>query len=238
MGGLGEELASVEVTPVSEGEPPVYYETLRLCKPADGIYLGIASDYHTAWECEIEAGDMGGRKAGVKIDGPAETSYSDDFYWSEHYHTNHLCPTCFCDCEDHCVGTQLTMTFVVDECPCPLLDGRTDDSDVLDNASQKVYIFSLEMPWDIPTSASDCDLQGPFEFWLHCPEDAHSPCEDWYLEMNEPVWEDGHALSEHGWNEDNIAYPSTCTCDPFSLTFGPFRILTEEGWCEYTIVIT
>lgn len=233
---------SLEITPYSEGDPPVFREGLTVCRSENGIYAQPSSDYPAAWKCNIE--DNGGRKAGLRsvAKGGASPLKFGEFWWKEHRQTRADCYACACDCEDRCVPKQMQMTFIApDTCATCSLHLISAVSAPIENATDKQYTFNFtNLPYGIPTGS--CSTGSLYSFMLLCPLNEPNRCDQWQLDMSGSVWHTyiDHASTPCGWTSENgvtVALPCECSCDPLILKYGPFLINTEYGPCSYEIHI-
>ena len=210
---------------------------LIVCRSQTGLYAAMSISTF-AWACVGLAGfgayEDRPWKAALENPGSSTVRFDNFEYW-QHEHTNPNCPGCECDCEGWCVGKNLLLTFeAYDDCGC--LDAATIALawDV-DRAADWVWNGAAELPhWECPEQFP----KETYEFDLKC---GATP-EEWQLRI---VQFTGACAEEPGWIHDGgqvYAYPSSYTCHPFSLTFGPFTCswsCEPSGcYCTYYIVIT
>ena len=202
---------------------------LLICRGVSGIYAQT-SHAALAWYCPGEY-DKKPYKVGLENPGSENTIRFDNLDCWDHEHTDPACGGCECDCDGHCVGKALTATF-----------DATGDCDCIDGESVPLE-WDEDRPGDWVWNGQDtlpewrCESgNATYEFDLYC---ASTP-DKWML-----VQKQGLSDCNGGWTFGGVfyyAYPSSYTCDPFCLTFGPFSCdwSCEPDGCEcsYYIVVT
>jgi len=234
VAGVTTTLDTVQLDPP---DPPTGNDRLHVCCNKGGIEGYVASQSAVAWSCNIT--DGGGRRAGVGRGATTTGAIEfDNFLFEEHYATNTKCPHCLCDCQDNCLKKILVMTFTATGDCAACLDGLEFDSVAADVDKEYRWITSLP-------DADDCTQPlKDYEWALDCALAGSTSCDEWLL------CNGSYYTAEGDWELPGCVYPTTgggeypnlatCSCNPFSLVYGPFEIERPGAGvvCTYSITIT
>jgi len=211
---------------------------LSACRNYSGIYALSSLGSNIAWSV-LPSGSPAGRYWGLGNGGTTALDFDNFEFW-EHFVTDDACPVCPCDCGHYAVKRRLLLTFVVVQ-TCSCLDGQS-----LELNHEEDNLFNWHAEGRLPEFGCTPDspwVMDDYEFDLRCPGGG-SNWEDWLL-CNRAGTPGGGA---GGWKQgisgcggDWGAYPSTGSCNPLSLTYGPFQaeISGQPPYiCIYYMVVT
>jgi hypothetical protein len=223
----------VEIGNMSDGE------VLGVCRGFDEVQGGISTP--TARCCTGDDPKDAYTRAGLENTG-TETIQFDNFLWEEHYETNNNCKQCDCQCEGFCIPKTLILTFEASgDCSC--LDGYTISLPT--EIAPPSCWWSGQRTLCHPFAGCECwgDPGGTTNYYFKFNAEGATP-DDFFLCLMEA----GDCVE--GWGlpggPSGCAYtsnPATYTCDPFSMTFGPFNCSTTcepSGGCTctYSLILT
>ena len=227
---------------------------LEVCRSRTGLFATMASGI-IVWHC-IGEYPLKPFKAGVDNPGASTISF-DNFQFLEHFTTNPVCPSCYCECWDglqfHCLPKTLLLTITASGL-CACMDGwqlPLEQPEFFEEDSIFYWEGYGEIPdWDctggpglvdcyfrLECDTSACAGAGRIPGWrlVHCLRD-HVPCG---VNGGAPhLWTPAPPRAE-GAIDCWATCPIQIVCDPLLLKYGlPFTCDSEAGVCSSFIDIT
>lgn len=208
-GGIDTVLNEVTAGYIGDGS-----DSLLICRSLEGGFA-TCSVSTVAWEC-VGKKTKGDWRAGVANASAANTVVFDDFYFEEHWFTNHDCQQCECECEGHCLPETLTLTISASgSCSCwNVTVDLTFDPTELPSFVWKGEVLGAP-DWQCENSTD-----WKWELWCDPGEDCTNP--QWRLCYSGPMDYDGTTCTA-GHTPCGNLNTGHCSisqqCDPFILVF-------------------
>lgn len=179
----------------------------EFCAFANGTTLSMVSVNHSGHFANGYYCGMAGTTAGLRF---------DNFWFEQHNFTNAQCLYCLCKCDETPIPPQLNVRIYPDPSTCQRLD-------LLDPCE-----FTIE--WDRVTGKWIGELLccSGGQLWrvqLSCPVGYFVDSDANHIQLDILV---GCTSSCGGCSS---TFPSSATCDPFLLTYGPFYVAASDFTC-------